>query len=86
MALQARHVIRYVCPFCHRGHSKVSAGERHLSRCWRNPAAHGCKTCASYQPAEKAEYHPYGYPGCAEGCDAGLTVPRAGCELWERKQ
>lgn len=44
-------VTRYVCPHCSRGHSKKPAAEAHVARCWKNPAARGCKSCYFHTPA-----------------------------------
>jgi predicted alpha/beta-hydrolase family hydrolase len=87
MTAVAIRVTRYACPYCHRSRSKRDAAEAHVARCFRNPAAQGCKTCASYQMAEGGS-HLTGYPGCGESCEAALDISaglRTGCELWERQ-
>lgn len=84
--LEVRVVRRFICKFCRRGHSKEAAAYAHALRCFRNPAARSCKTCAAYQPVETGDYQT-GYPGCPEGCDAGVTweggTMPVGCALWE---
>lgn len=57
-----------------------------MRRCLKNPAAHGCKTCALFQPAEPGDYEPYGYPGCPESCGAGIDIApvlKIWCPKWE---
>lgn len=79
------HVLRYLCPFCRRGRSTAQAARAHIARCWKNPAAQSCKTCAAYQPAELGHYAT-GYPGCPEGCDGGHSLADGllvGCSDWE---
>ena len=44
-------VVRFQCPHCHRTHSKRAAADAHIARCWRNPQARACKTCAHFTPA-----------------------------------
>lgn len=79
-----RRVIRYVCPFCSRGHSARPSAFAHIARCYRNPAAKSCKTCAAYQPPERADCYT-GYPGCNEGCGEGEDLTNGlpvGCASW----
>ena len=85
----ARRVTRYLCPFCRRGRSSRSAAERHIARCYGNPAARSCKTCALWEPSEKSDPL-FNYPGCPESCGAGVplsigTMP-IGCEHWEPRE
>lgn len=83
-----RRVVRYICPFCKRGRSDRSAAWAHVARCFRNPAARSCKTCAAYQPVERSDYNT-GYPGCSEGCHAGNDISArlpVGCDDWEPSQ
>lgn len=73
---------RYLCPSCRRGHSKQAAAVAHIARCWHNPEARACKTCAHYLPAESEPEVGYSSPeGCADGVDlaAGLV---ANCARW----
>lgn len=82
-------VTRYRCPFCTRSRSRKQATVEHIARCWHNPAARSCKTCANYRPA----YGPCaGDPQCNcgssdEECTAGVQLPErgliTGCEKWE---
>ena len=91
-------VVRYRCPHCPRTHSSRSRAGEHMSRCWWNPQARGCKTCAHFAPffADIAE-------SCEVGVDlrvyeetvigfpnprrvltpTGRTQPVVGCEKWE---
>ena len=81
----SRHVLRHYCPFCSRGHAHKRSAIAHVAKCWRNPASRSCKTCGCYQPPERADYYD-GYPGCPEGCDAGLDLSgglRTHCDAWE---
>ena len=76
-------VVRYQCPHCHRTHSKKQAAEAHIARCWNNPAAHACKTCEHYTPAEEGPYPEH--PGWPEQCEQGrklLSGLHTGCPLW----
>ena len=56
--------IRYRCPHCIRTGSSKARITEHMGRCWQNPAARGCMTCANFQPAEEA-------CGCEPGCNWG---------------
>ena len=76
--------VRYQCPHCRRTHSKKAAAEAHIARCWRNPAAHGCKTCELYTPAEPGPYPEH--PGWPEQCEAGrklLSGLHSSCPTWQ---
>lgn len=78
-----KRVLRHYCPFCSRGHQKLNAAARHIERCFKNPAARSCKTCALYEPGERADLIG-NYPGCAEACGEGLSMrpmPTA-CPKW----
>jgi hypothetical protein len=44
-------VARFRCPHCRRSWSSKQAASVHVERCWHNPAARSCKTCANYEPA-----------------------------------
>jgi len=74
-------VTRYRCPHCPRTASSKARMVDHIGRCWTNPEARGCKTCAHYaQNYEGAEF-------CAVGVDLavgdGATSPIVHCDLWE---
>lgn len=77
-------VTRYQCPHCRTTRAKRQATEAHIGRCWKNPAARGCKTCTHYEPPEDGPYPEH--PGWPEGCTAerdlgaGLHI---NCPLWE---
>jgi len=75
-------VIRFVCPYCHRGHSKRAAAEAHIARCWANPAKRACLSCEHYCKAnghgwEREDAH------CVEGHSDSLPK---GCEAWQEKK
>lgn len=75
---------RYQCPHCRATRAKSQAAERHIARCFKNPRAKSCKTCALFQPAENGDYDT-GYPGCDESCDLGLSLAsglRVHCKEW----
>jgi len=77
-------VVRYQCPHCHRTHSKKAAAEQHIARCWQNPAAHACKTCVHFTPADSDGPYPE-HPGWPEQCEQGrklLSGLHAGCPVW----
>lgn len=62
----AVRVTRYRCPTCPRTHASKARAREHHARCWRNPDAHGCKTCKHYEG---------GYDfGPDEGCEAGVSL------------
>lgn len=74
-------VKRYRCPYCIRwSRSSKAKTVEHMGRCWYNPAAHGCKTCANFEPEADA-------CGCESGCNwgnSGQSVPEhcsAGVDL-----
>lgn len=54
-------VTRWKCPHCNRGRSTRTATTEHMARCWRNPAARGCKTCKWFE----VDYE--GGESCAQG-------------------
>jgi hypothetical protein len=87
-----RRVLRHYCPHCGKSRSARTAAVNHIARCFKNPAAKSCRTCACYQPVEQPEYSDYGrpsYPGCPEGCDAGVNIeagPVTNCALWEARR
>jgi hypothetical protein len=89
MTAIAIRVTRYQCPHCHRTRSTRRAAEAHIARCFKNPEARSCKTCAAYQPPEGPDYSESGrpiYPGCAESCHGGVDISgglKVGCEHWE---
>lgn len=68
-------VKRYQCPFCRRSRSARRAAEQHIARCWLNPAARACKTCAHFSNDED-----YG-PDCGAGVDLEKGL-RDFCPLW----
>lgn len=73
-------VTRYRCPHCARSHSAKARCREHIVRCWHNPDARGCKTCAHYTPGDSAEWDT-GYPGSDESCGAGVDLSgRSACE------
>jgi hypothetical protein len=89
-------VQRFECPFCKRRRSAKKAVREHIARCWHNPAARSCKTCANFTDE----------PGSGEYCEAGRPCPcnqgyrecragvqgvdageiKTGCPLWRPKE
>ena len=67
----AVRVTRYRCPHCARSHSSRGRAVQHVGCCWRNPEAHGCKTCQHF------ERDADGYEGCGLGVD---LTGRPACE------
>lgn len=89
----ALQVVRFLCPFCRRGHGKKSAAVDHIGRCWWNPGIRGCKTCRFYQAAYTAPASSWCEPGRQCSCNDSeescwhengpeLSEPIAGCPLW----
>lgn len=79
-------VKRFVCPFCHRGHSKRPDAEAHIARCFSNPVLRGCKSCACLEIHEpEPEVGLSGGEFCmADSIDLSAGR-RTGCPLWEPK-
>lgn len=76
-------VVRFQCPHCHRTHAKKAAAEAHIGRCWRNPAARGCKTCRHFIPECEGPYPQH--PPFPEECEAGrklLSGLHSDCPEW----
>lgn len=72
-------VTRYRCPCCGRSHSSRRSAVDHIGRCWRNPAARGCKTCRHFDAGTSDEPE-VGYPGSPESCAAGVSLDgRSAC-------
>lgn len=85
-------VKRYRCPHCGTSRAKQAAARAHIARCWHNPAARTCKTCAHFEPYEPAGGcwgDPYcNCPEVPEGCAVGAGVtgaqyPLTDCPTWE---
>lgn len=82
-------VTRYKCPHCHRSRSKQTAAYEHMQRCWYNPAARGCKTCANYYPGDDGcgVYNPVCNCASPEMCRvSGIDLDgtlRVHCDSWE---
>jgi hypothetical protein len=87
-------VTRHRCPFCPRTGSSKARVTDHIGRCWSNPAARGCKTCAHYVPYEAGDCDsgvPYNNDDpehCAIGIsltapDSNRTWPLVHCASWE---
>jgi hypothetical protein len=82
-------VRRFECPFCHRRRSSKAATAEHIARCWMNPAARSCKTCAHYEFYRGGAYcvgTPCNCDPSEELCHAGVDLPDSmpvtGCPLW----
>lgn len=72
-------VKRQKCPHCGRTWAHKATALKHMARCWSNPLARGCKTCAHYEPGEDGEWE-VGYPGSPEFCDLGVSLDGQICE------
>lgn len=90
-------VTRHQCPHCRRyTRARRDRVEEHMGRCWQNPAAHGCKTCAHFQEARYSSHQCH--PGYDCGCDSWpeacchpdgpdqLDQPIINCPHWETKE
>ena len=66
--------IRWRCPYCPRTYSNKYRAQRHIARCWHNPAARSCKTCAHYQPGYSEPEVGWVEP---ESCEAGVDLTTA---------
>ena len=64
-------VLRHKCPHCPRTATRPVRVREHMARCWYNPAARGCKTCAHFeQDPGDAEIGLVG----GESCDVGVSL------------
>lgn len=78
-------VTRYRCPHCGRSHSGKSRCVKHMERCWFNPDARGCKTCAHFQAYLPADcdglivYSSDIAERCLAGNDLTANLNCAGC-------
>ena len=80
-------VKRYVCQFCNRGHSTRKAATEHIARCWKNPAARGCKTCVHFTVARDEDG--VGYRDTERCTTLGIDLSeglRTGCPGWEAQR
>lgn len=86
---------RYQCPFCLRARSTKRAAAEHITRCWYNPAAQSCKTCANYDhepDGEPCDPSSTGTCHCNDGhedCEAGVDLSdglKTGCPLWSLRK
>lgn len=86
-------VTRYRCPHCRRSWTRRSAAVAHIARCWSNPDAKNCRTCAYFIPANTCDEPTCGCGGEDEECTAGVDLtqydreggPRdlpVGCPKW----
>jgi hypothetical protein len=66
-------VTRYRDPHCGRTHASRRRAEEHMARCWRNPDAHGCFTCAHFEQHVPGDIDT-GSPGHDEHCTAGVDL------------
>jgi hypothetical protein len=64
--------VRHQCPHCRRTWARRAAAVAHVARCWRNPEARGCLTCAHFEPFEEGPYEKH--PGFPESCGAGRDI------------
>lgn len=88
-------VTRFECPFCRHRRSARKAAREHIARCWLNPAARSCKTCANFTDEPGGDPCEAGRPcACNQGyraCKAGIPGVAAGeiksgCPLWLPKE
>lgn len=82
-------VTRHQCPHCRTTRAHRSDAAAHIARCWQNPDAHGCKTCANFDQAPSGDDCFPGRPcNCNEGwerCTAGLSIDNGlviDCPRW----
>src|SRR5690242_9242341 len=82
-------VTRYQCPHCRRTRSKQAAASAHIARCWKNPNARGCKTCAHFDQVPTGDDCLPGHPcNCNNGwerCAADLSIKNGlviDCPRW----
>lgn len=61
---------RYRCPHCRRSYAHQKTADKHIVRCFRNPAVRSCKTCRFYS---------LDFDGF--GCGAGVDVSGAFCPV-----
>jgi hypothetical protein len=66
-------VVRWRCPFCRKSHSGKSRSREHIARCWFNPGARSCKTCAFYEFDDSEPE--VGYVGAGDVCRKNLEFP-----------
>lgn len=73
---------RWRCPYCPRSRATEVAITEHIGRCWHNPAAQSCATCANFRPASVLDD-----PACMVGADLNSGEPHSalpvGCSAWE---
>lgn len=88
-------VQRFECPFCKRRRSAKSAVRDHIARCWLNPGARACKTCANFADEPCGEPCFASRPcDCNSGyrqCEAGVRDVADGrimsdCPLWKLRE
>jgi hypothetical protein len=88
-------VRRFECPFCRRRRSSRKATAVHMARCWLNPAARACKTCANFTDEPDGDWCEPGKPcNCNQGyreCEAGVSGVtegeiKSGCPLWQLRE
>ena len=88
-------VQRFECPFCKRRRSARKAAAEHIGRCWLNPAARACKTCAHFTDEPDGGWCLPGRPcECNRGyrqCEAGVAdvtdgTIMSGCPLWQLRK
>lgn len=88
-------VQRFQCPFCRRRRSSRKAVSEHIARCWLNPAARACKTCASFTNEPGGDPCFPGKPcDCSSGyqeCEVGVRDVADGrimsaCPLWQARE
>lgn len=75
-------VVRFVCPHCHRGHSKRAPCVGHIGRCFSNPEVRACKTCVHFNKGHRGD-GTFDNPPEPESCGEGVhnRIPQ-GCKYW----
>lgn len=70
---------RWKCPFCNRrSNSKKPPMQKHVDRCWRNPANRACLGCRHFENGDG--YCAIGGPFPCEERPSGIVT---NCPLWE---
>lgn len=82
-------VTRHQCPHCGTTRAKKPAAAAHIARCWQNPDARGCKTCAHFDQVPSGDdCFPGRHCKCNDGweaCTAGLSITNGlviDCPRW----
>jgi DNA-binding CsgD family transcriptional regulator len=86
-------VKRWRCPHCIYSKASKNVVEKHIDRCWRNPANRACKTCVHFERAGGEECDCT--PSCKgmswpDSCGLGEKLPDdrpvLHCPVWEPEE